>query len=126
MDQNETTKLRLTVGALRLEYEGREDFLKKEVPALVQTMDRLHTSRLVVPFNTLRMTIEDSLTAQNAVADEIDGIKRSLDSMSEIGEAESLRLQMAMDRLSKMISTLSNILKTISDTAQSILQNLKD
>jgi hypothetical protein len=126
MDQNnETTKLKLTLGALRLEYEGREELLRKEIPALVQTMDGLHTSRLVVPFNTLQIAIKDSLTAQDAVAGEIDGIKKNLDSMNDLGETESLRLQMAMDRLSKMISTLSNILKKISDTAESITQNLK-
>lgn len=54
-----------------------------------------------------------------------DKIKSDLDSMSEMGEMESLRLQMAMDRMSKMMSTLSNILKKISDTQQSIIQNLK-
>jgi len=56
---------------------------------------------------------------------EVAAIKNQLDSKSEIGETESLRLQMAMDRMSKMMSTLSNILKKISDTAQSITQNLK-
>jgi hypothetical protein len=51
--------------------------------------------------------------------------KPSLDSMSEMGETESLRLQMAMDRLSKAMTTLSNLLKKVSDTASSIVQNLK-
>jgi hypothetical protein len=32
---------------------------------------------------------------------------------------------MAMDRLSRMMSALSNILKKASDTAQSITENLK-
>ena len=48
-----------------------------------------------------------------------------LDSLSEMGEMESLRLQMAMDRVSKMMSTLSNLLKKMSDTASQITQNLK-
>jgi hypothetical protein len=52
-------------------------------------------------------------------------MKNELDSMSEMGETESLRLQMAMDRLSKMMTTLSNVLKKISDTSQSIVQNMK-
>lgn len=52
-------------------------------------------------------------------------LKDDLDSMSELGEAESLRLQIAMDRMSRMMSTLSNILKRISETNQSIVQNLK-
>lgn len=56
---------------------------------------------------------------------EIDKIKSDLDSMSEIGETESMRLQMAMDRLSKLMSTLSNLLKKVSDTANQITQNLK-
>jgi hypothetical protein len=54
-----------------------------------------------------------------------EALKKDLDSKSELGETESLRLQMAMDRLSKMMSTLSNILKKTSDTASDITQNLK-
>ena len=48
-----------------------------------------------------------------------------LDSLSEMGEMESLRLQMAMDRKSKMMTTLSNLLKKMSDTSSSITQNIK-
>ena len=63
--------------------------------------------------------------SQAIVDAQLDAIKQSLDSMSELGETESLRLQMAMDRMSKLMSTLSNILKKISDTSNSIAQNLK-
>jgi hypothetical protein len=55
----------------------------------------------------------------------IDRLKDAIDSMSEMGEMESLRLQMAMDRLSKLMTMLSNLLKKISDTAAAITQNLK-
>jgi hypothetical protein len=55
----------------------------------------------------------------------IGEMKSDIDSMSEMGEMESLRLQMAMDRMSKMMSTLSNLLKKVSDTADGITQNLK-
>jgi putative addiction module CopG family antidote len=54
-----------------------------------------------------------------------DELKNHLDSMSELGEMESLRLQMAMDRLSKLMIALSNILKKISDTDTAIITNLK-
>jgi hypothetical protein len=47
------------------------------------------------------------------------------DSLSELGETESLRLQMAMDRMSKLMSTLSNILQKLSATNASITRNLK-
>jgi hypothetical protein len=46
-------------------------------------------------------------------------------SLSEMGETESLRLQMTMDRLSKMMETLSNLMKKISDTGDSVIQNMK-
>jgi hypothetical protein len=52
-------------------------------------------------------------------------LKDSLDSLSEMGEMESLRLQMAMDRRSKAIETLSNLMKKLSDTSESIIANLK-
>jgi hypothetical protein len=55
----------------------------------------------------------------------IDQMRTELDSMSEMGETESLRLQMAMDRMSKMMTTLSNLLKKISDTQNAIVQNIK-
>ena len=55
----------------------------------------------------------------------LDDLKRRLDDLSEMGEMESLRLQMAMDRLSKLMTTLSNLLKKASETAQAITQNLK-
>jgi hypothetical protein len=54
-----------------------------------------------------------------------DELKNDLDSMSEMGEMESLRLQMAMDRLSKLMSTLSNLLKKVSDTQSAIVSNIK-
>ena len=66
------------------------------------------------------------LQATTAELDQaIDDVTSELDSLSELGETESLRLQMAMDRMSKAMSTLSNILKKISDTSGQITQNLK-
>lgn len=59
------------------------------------------------------------------LSDAVDSLKKQLDSMSELGEMQSLRLQMAMDRLSKLMSTLSNLLKKEGDTTQSIVDNLK-
>ncbi len=52
-------------------------------------------------------------------------LKDQLDSMNEISETESLRLQMMMDRRSKFITTLSNIMKKIETTEETITQNLK-
>ncbi|HUJ31462.1 MAG TPA: hypothetical protein VLY23_09290 [Candidatus Acidoferrum sp.] len=52
-------------------------------------------------------------------------LQGSLDSMNEMSEMTSMRLQMAMDRRSKFIEILSNILKKMSDTESSIISNLK-
>ena len=54
-----------------------------------------------------------------------EALEAKLDSLSELGELESLRLQMAMDRLSKLMSTLSNLMKKVSETQATIVQNLK-
>ncbi|WP_319454518.1 MULTISPECIES: hypothetical protein [unclassified Mycobacterium] len=70
-------------------------------------------------------SLMSAVTAKAETSRVIDELKADLDSMSELGEMESLRLQMAMDRMSKMMSTLSNILKKISCTASQITQNMK-
>lgn len=80
----------------------------------------------VVRLSTQLTQLSDSIDITKKEIDgAIDRMKNDMDSMSEMGETESLRLQMAMDRLSKMMSTLGNLLKKISDTQQSITQNMK-
>ncbi|MEO8029828.1 MAG: hypothetical protein ABI765_03200 [Gemmatimonadota bacterium] len=54
-----------------------------------------------------------------------DGLKGKLDSMNEMSEVDSLRMQMAMDRRSKFVDALSNIMRLIDSTQETIVQNLK-
>lgn len=54
-----------------------------------------------------------------------DDIAAQLDALNELSEMTSMRLQMAMDRRSKFVEALSNLLKKISDTEDSIVKNLK-
>jgi hypothetical protein len=49
----------------------------------------------------------------------------TIDSLSDLGELEALRLQSAMDARSKVMTTLSNVLSKLSDTQQAVAQNLK-
>jgi hypothetical protein len=68
---------------------------------------------------------------QKALADlkQLKAIQQNLsgdlNSMNEISEMTSMSLQMAMDRRSKFIETLSNVLKAIDDTQAQIVQNMK-
>ena len=55
----------------------------------------------------------------------LDEMKGKLDGMNEMSEMTSLRLQMTMDRRSKFISTLSQIMKKISTTQDTLTQNIK-
>lgn len=125
MASNEITKVKFSVSGLQMEYEGREAFLQSSIPDLLQSTGKLQTSRLAAPLSILLQSIDASQSIQEAASAIVDGLKHDLDSLSDLSEAESLRLQTAMDRLSKMMTTLSNISKKMSDTAQSIMQNFK-
>jgi putative addiction module CopG family antidote len=70
-------------------------------------------------------TYPGRLTTKDQICAAVDVVGNALDTLAEMGEMESLRLQMAMDRLSKMMSTLSNAMKKISGTDEAITQNLK-
>lgn len=65
------------------------------------------------------VTTEDQLRAIR------DDLRDRLDSVSAMSEMTSLRLQMAMDRRSKFVETLSNLMKKIDSTQETIVQNLK-
>jgi hypothetical protein len=54
-----------------------------------------------------------------------DDLKGDLDSMYEMSEMTSMRLQMAMDRRSAFVQTLSNMLKKIDKSQEAIIQNMK-
>jgi hypothetical protein len=95
--------------------QGRKQRLVTDSRALLEQAERLNANYAPAPGKPSKAEIDAS----------IDQMKSDLDSMSEMGETESLRLQMAMDRLSKMMSTLSNLLKKASDTDQGIVQNIK-
>lgn len=56
---------------------------------------------------------------------QIKQIQNDIDNLEQMSETQTLRLQMAMDRLSKMMSTLSNLQKKISGSAEAIANNLK-
>ena len=66
-------------------------------------------------------TVHSAAAAQQATQAWAAG-PAALQSASDMA---SLQLQMTQDRLSKLLATLSNVLKKISDTGDSVVQNLK-
>ena len=94
----------------------------KTIPASKAVLVRKDAGKLQLQMSQFR----DSLVVTKAELDKLlVEMNQKKDNMSEMGEMESLRLQMAMDRLSKMMSTLSNLMKKMSDTQSTITQNLK-
>lgn len=55
----------------------------------------------------------------------LEETKDQLDGMNELSEMTAMRLQMTMDRRSKFISTLSQIMKKTSTTQDTLVQNIK-
>lgn len=49
----------------------------------------------------------------------------NLDSLNDMSQAQQMKIQMLMDQRTKLIETLSNIMKSISDTQSTIIQNIK-
>lgn len=47
------------------------------------------------------------------------------DALRQLSEMESLQLQMAMERKAQLMSIISNLMKKVSDTSQTLTQNLK-
>jgi oligoendopeptidase F len=79
----------------------------------------------------IKVDVSDNLKSSERQIEAIEAFEKAnnladkLDAMNEMSEMTSLRLQMMMDRRSRFISTLSNIMKKISTTQETIVQNLK-
>jgi hypothetical protein len=124
MAKTRTVELRLVVGTNQLKYRGSEAFLQSVVPRLLDQIDTLRISNLGVAAATLQELVADS---RNAI-EELDATTATLeDQVGEMDETTQLmeRLQKYLDAYTKSFAVLSNILKRISATADSIAQNLK-
>jgi hypothetical protein len=69
--------------------------------------------------------IESALEVKADLEAALKATRADFEQAGEMSEEDSLRLQRATDRLSTMMSTLSNLLKKITDTANGITQNFK-
>ena len=125
MPEADTTKVKLRTGGVELEYEGSESFLRSDLPKFVETILSLRNPIIGGAANKLKEANREFTLTLGTMSDIIDSTKSGLNSLSEMGEMESLRLQMAMDRLSKLTAALSNILKNMAETSDEIIKNIK-
>lgn len=110
--------LKKAMAAEDAKVRGRAAYLAGRTPeALVADVRAAHPSG---GDEIVATALKEARTTGKAEVDLLKG-----DGLSELGETEQLRLQAAMDRLSKFEQTLSNILKKMSDTQNAITQNLK-
>jgi septal ring factor EnvC (AmiA/AmiB activator) len=111
--------------------------LEKETKALDRDLSMLNEEIHSVKQNfmdlvqEIKVDISDNLKGSEKQIEAIEVFQKvhnladKLDAINEMSEETSLRLRMNMDRRSKFISTLSNIMKKISTTQDTIVQNLK-
>jgi chromosome segregation ATPase len=52
-------------------------------------------------------------------------LQSNLDSLGDLTQSQQTKLQMLMDQRSKLVETMSNLMKTMSDTNSAIIQNIK-
>lgn len=101
-------------------FQKQQQF--QTIPSAKAALIRSDAVKLQTEMKRFRDSIAVTKAELEILIKELDS---KLDNMNEMGEMESLRLQMAMDRLSKMMTTLSNLMKKMSETSQNIIQNLK-
>jgi hypothetical protein len=112
---------RLAVAEVRGGFQGLGNLSNEDIEALV--------------FVVMMQATKDE---QSDLKNIMDGVKKAnqqkqgqradrnqKDAMSDLSDEDSLRMQLAMDRQSKFMETLSNIEKKMAQTQDSVVQNLK-
>ena len=109
---------------LRDQAQSPERAVRVPAQATTPIPDRKAAGTLRLP--TITYTPESIRTLRgDDLQNAYDTIVVSLDSTNELSEEKSLHLQIARDRRSRIIQTLSNVMKKISKTQEGISQNSK-
>jgi hypothetical protein len=124
--QNELNKQMAGEKARGGKTNSPTDAVRCTSPACAQLAQKASEANQLAPAtgSSARYSVPATPTAAQ-LQDLQNQMKSGLDSMNEMSEMTSMRLQMAMDRQSKFYETLSNLMKSVSDTQSSIVQNLK-
>jgi len=93
--------------------------LSRSKTIAIQKKQNLDTVRLVRSVASKKSPTKAEINAM------IEQMKTDLNSLNEMSELDQIRLQMYMDRRSKMMETLSNLMKKINDTKEDIIKNMK-
>ena len=92
------------------------------IPSTRATTIRKDTRTL----QTQAAQLNDSVTVLKKEMDLLmASMKDKLDSVGEMSETDQLMLQQMMEKMSKLMQTISNIMKKMHDTQMAIVNNLK-
>ena len=94
-------------------------------PIRTETAVKVRLDALEVKMQQAKSSFQKAQSDLNELNGAQAALRAELGTISDMSETESLRLQMIMDRLSKLMSTLSNVLKQSADTQKTIIQNTK-
>jgi len=115
MEQNKNAMSRQMLDSFKLLTTTKPNSVTKPQSTRVQTAPS--ATKLNTPAVTKASDVEIKET-QNA-------LKTKHDSIDELNKEQSFQMQKQMDRRSKMMETISNVMKKISQTQDSIIQNMK-
>jgi len=109
---------------------GKLDKTEKEEYATIISEYNQQTQEYELELISNLLKINETITGmtykvRGAMKSLENDLKGKLDSMSEMSEMTSLRLQLAMDKKFKFISMLSIMMKKISTTQDILVQNIK-
>lgn len=132
METNSTTKVKLRIGQIEVEYEGSEQFLKAELPALLKAVADLHQAAGQQPLSPnlggpAQTTSAPSLASTSTVASKL-GCKKGTDLLLAaaaylaIGTSKSSFTRSELNDQMKTASTYYK--KTYSDNLTSYLDTL--
>jgi hypothetical protein len=129
--QNEKKKaLRDALNKIKRNEANQKEMLRAEYDSLRKLLAAADSpNNLRITDNDKKVGIASTVVSQKVTPAQVNQLKteliEKLDAMSEMSEMMSLRLQMYMDRYTKFMNTLSNMMKKLSDTAETIIGNLK-
>ncbi len=106
----------LAAAEVRSSFRGSGNLSNENIDALVEML-------MMQAAQDTQSDLRNIIAATEKENQQKQGVRKN--SVGEMSETQSLRLQMTMDRYSKFMETLSNIEKKVAQTQDSVVQNMK-
>jgi DNA repair ATPase RecN len=117
-------KLHLELPGLKLEYKGPEKFLEAKLPELLEKARSYQIEPVMRDFQAARYELQRNLDTLQVVKRALAQLEERLNTVGDDAQLANVELQDILQKQQQTLQMMSNISKTVQDTAVAVIRKI--